>query len=71
MPDDFFVDIVSSNNFLVSVLSQFFANINSNDSIDSKLKQRAVKFQTNLSKKFNWDFTQDLDDDQPVVVDLS
>ena len=36
----------------------------------SRLKDRAVKFEANLAKKFNWDFDQELDDDAPVVVDL-
>ncbi len=70
VPDDFFVDIVSKNNFLVSLLANFFATVRSNEAIDTRLKDRAVKFQANLSKKFDWDFDQELDEDAPVVVDL-
>jgi len=70
VPDDFFVDIVSSNNFLVSLLTEFFATVRGNDAVDTRLKDRAAKFEANLAKKFNWDFEQEIDEDAPVVVDL-
>jgi len=72
VPDDFFVDIVSSNNFLVTVLTSFFSNIRSSSSaIDSDLRQKAEKFQAHLTQKFDWDFEMDeLDEDQPVIVEI-
>jgi len=71
VPDDFFVDIVSSNNFLVSILTKFFSLINENrDTIDPNLRSKADRFKTNLQQKFNWDFDEDdLEEDQPVVVE--
>ena len=36
VPDDFFVDIVSSNNFLVSLLTEFFATVRGNDAVDAR-----------------------------------
>ncbi len=69
MPDDFFVDIVSNNNFLVTVLSRLFQTLKS-AGLDSKLRSRAGAFQASLSRKFGWDFDQDLEDEAPVVVDL-
>ncbi len=43
----------------------------SNPGVEPRLKSKASKFQASLSKKFHWDFDQDLDDDAPVVVELS
>ena len=36
VPDDFFVDIVSSNNFLVSLLTEFFGSVRANDAVDAR-----------------------------------
>merc|ERR1712037_209767 len=63
-------DTVSSNNFLVSLLTEFFASVRGNDAVDARLKDRAAKFEANLAKKFNWDFDQELADAAPVVVAL-
>jgi len=76
VPQDFFVDIISSNNFLVSLLSTLFTLVRDNSQIDSKLKQRMDKFKTSLCLKFNWDFSEiddgeELDEeDRPVVVEI-
>ncbi|KAK2170133.1 hypothetical protein LSH36_4g11051 [Paralvinella palmiformis] len=68
IPEDFFVDIVSQNNFLVSVLHTFFENLESSTTLPT-LKEKGQKFRTHLQKRFNWDFTADPDEDCPVVVE--
>ncbi|XP_071390134.1 protein AAR2 homolog [Centroberyx affinis] len=69
IPPDFFVDIVSQNNFLTSTLQDFF-QFASGPGIDSTLRKRAEKFKVHLTKKFRWDFDADLEDCAPVVVEL-
>ncbi|XP_057686173.1 protein AAR2 homolog [Corythoichthys intestinalis] len=69
IPPDFFVDIVSQNNFLTSTLQDFF-QFASGPGVDAVLRKRAEKFKAYLTKKFNWDFDADLDECAPVVVDL-
>lgn len=69
IPPDFFVDIVSQNNFLTSTLQDFF-QFASGPGVDGTLRKRAEKFKTHLTKKFRWDFEADLDDCAPVVVEL-
>ncbi|CAL1605685.1 unnamed protein product [Knipowitschia caucasica] len=69
IPPDFFVDIVSQNNFLTSTLQDFF-QFASGPGVDGMLRKRAEKFKAHLTKKFRWDFDADLDDCAPVVVDL-
>ncbi|XP_072305876.1 protein AAR2 homolog [Eucyclogobius newberryi] len=66
---DFFVDIVSQNNFLTSTLQDFF-QFASGPGVDGTLRKRAEKFKAHLTKKFRWDFDADLDDCAPVVVEL-
>ncbi|XP_051912782.1 protein AAR2 homolog [Hippocampus zosterae] len=69
IPPDFFVDIVSQNNFLTSTLQDFF-QLATGPSVDEALRKRAEKFKAHLTKKFSWDFDADLDECAPVVVDL-
>ena len=71
VPDDFFVDIVSSNNFLVSILTKFFSSVKENkETIDPSLKSKADRFKVHLEQKFSWDFDEDeLEEDQPIVVE--
>merc|ERR1719369_2734528 len=68
VPKDFFVDIVSSSNFLSSCLNSLFSNIKTSSEVDKKLKEKAEKFESNVTKRFGWDFTVDQDEDSPVVV---
>ncbi|CAB4055286.1 AAR2 [Lepeophtheirus salmonis] len=74
VPDDFFVDIVSSNNFLVSILTTLFSNVrHGGNSIPESVKRKSAKFQNHLSKKFDWDFTNEEMDEEdmpysPIVV---
>ncbi|XP_054638121.1 protein AAR2 homolog [Dunckerocampus dactyliophorus] len=69
IPPDFFVDIVSQNNFLTTTLQDFF-QFASGPGVDAALRKRAEKFKAHLTKKFSWDFDVDLDDCAPVVVEL-
>lgn len=68
MPEDFFVDIVSSVNFLTVTLHDLFINISDSDA-SQQLKQKVQRFSQHLTKKFGWDFETEPDDCAPVVVD--
>jgi len=70
VPSDFFVDIVSSDNFLCNCLNTLFSNGKTNLDVNSQLKQKLTRFESNVNKKFGWDFSQDLDEDAPVVVNI-
>ena len=70
VPSDFFVDIVSSNNFLCNCLNTLFFNGKSNPDISTQLKQKLKRFENNVTNKFGWDFSQDLDEDAPVYVEI-
>nr|CAB3219600.1 protein AAR2 homolog [Phallusia mammillata] len=69
IPVDFFVDIVSSNNFLVSTLSRMFNNIEAS-CFDEELQAKATKFRKYLTKKYKWKFNAEPEDWAPVVVEL-
>ncbi|XP_066526443.1 protein AAR2 homolog [Hoplias malabaricus] len=69
VPPDFYVDIVSQNNFLTSTLQDFF-QFACAPGVDATLRKRAEKFKAHLTKKFRWDFDADLEDCAPVVVEL-
>ncbi|KGL84794.1 Protein AAR2, partial [Tinamus guttatus] len=69
IPADFFVDIVSQDNFLTSTLQVFFSCI-CNAAVDRTLRKKAEKFKTHLTKKFKWDFEAEPEDCAPVVVEL-
>lgn len=69
VPSDFFVDIVSRDNFLTSTLGTFFQNVRSSQA-DENLKEKCRRFQQNLTKKYRWDFESEPEDEAPVVVEL-
>lgn len=66
IPEDFFVDIVSANNFLTTTLQEFFSNLDCGNG-DVKLREKGLKFRDHLTRKFKWDFTTEPDDYAPVV----
>lgn len=70
IPEDFFVDIVSGNNFLTTTLQEFFANLENEIDVDKKLQKKGLKFRDHLTQKFKWDFTSESDEYAPVVVNL-
>ncbi|NXV51351.1 AAR2 protein, partial [Uria aalge] len=69
IPADFFVDIISQDNFLTSTLQVFFSCMCS-AAVDRTLRKKAEKFKAHLTKKFKWDFEAEPDDCAPVVVEL-
>ncbi|XP_072259833.1 protein AAR2 homolog [Pyxicephalus adspersus] len=69
VPKDFFIDIVSQNNFLTSTLQVLFSFLCS-QSTNKDLKKKATRFQAHLTKKFQWDFEEETVDCSPVVVQL-
>ncbi|XP_009872291.1 PREDICTED: protein AAR2 homolog, partial [Apaloderma vittatum] len=69
IPADFFVDIVSQDNFLTSTLQVFFS-CTCSAAVDGTLRRKAEKFKAHLTKKFKWDFEAEPDDCAPVVVEL-
>uniref|UniRef100_A0A914V7U3 Protein AAR2 homolog n=1 Tax=Plectus sambesii TaxID=2011161 RepID=A0A914V7U3_9BILA len=66
-PEDFFVDIVSRNNFLTITLANFFSNVDTTEGVDPVLREKARKFKSYLTKRFKWDFEQD---DGPTIVSM-
>ncbi|XP_061865371.1 protein AAR2 homolog [Colius striatus] len=69
IPADFFVDIVSQDNFLTSTLQVFFS-CTCSAAVDGALRKKAEKFKAHLTKKFKWDFEAEPDDCAPVLVEL-
>lgn len=68
IPEDFFVDIVSNDNFLTVTLHELFCNLEAAD-VDPKLKSRGLKFKKHLTEKFQWDFSSELSEYEPVIVE--
>ena len=72
VPEDFFVDIVSADNFLTRTLQTFFSNLETMENpaeILLGLRSRGLKFRKHLEKKFRWDFTEEPEEFTPVVVE--
>lgn len=71
VPEDLFVDIVESNNFLATALKVLFANISDNSAeLPSTLVTKAQRFKHHLSTKFGWNLTMEDDgEDAPVIVE--
>ena len=64
---DFFVDIVSSNNFLVANLTTLFESIAECE--DSEMIDISSKFKKHLKKKYKWKFNKEPEDCLPIVVE--
>ncbi|CAG0887788.1 unnamed protein product [Darwinula stevensoni] len=70
VPSDFFTDIVAGKNFLRDCLHTFFANINATgDVLDAKLRTRAQKFREHVEATFEWEFSEEGEEDLPVIVE--
>ncbi|XP_014252497.1 protein AAR2 homolog [Cimex lectularius] len=73
VPEDFLVDIVSSNNVIYVSLRELFKTMAESSSIEGRLRCEAQRLQERLTEKFCWDF-QDLEletgDEAPVIVEL-
>lgn len=70
IPGDLFDDIVDSNNAVRSLLDTFFQNLENCPSEIGGLRQCAKDLRKHLEDKFNWSFDLEVDDEQPVVVEL-
>jgi A1 cistron-splicing factor AAR2 len=70
IPEDFFVDIITRDNFLTSALRSLFENIDAAGDSAAEVKSRAVRFRKHLERKFRWDFGAETGEFAPVVVDL-
>ncbi|KAK2720045.1 protein AAR2 homolog [Artemia franciscana] len=73
--EDFFVDIVSQDNFLVHSLRTLFSNIREINVVKKekgsslkKLRDKADKMVEHLQTRFNWDFQAEPEDESPVIV---
>ncbi|CAH2292759.1 AAR2 homolog [Pelobates cultripes] len=69
VPTDFFIDIVSQDNFLTSTLQVLFSFLCS-PSADKSVRKKAMRFRAHLTKKFQWDFEEEPLDCAPIVVQL-
>ncbi|KAI9553869.1 hypothetical protein GHT06_019139 [Daphnia sinensis] len=70
VPTDFFIDIISSENFLVKTLRVLFANVLENSGADPQLKRRTLQLKQFVTQRFQWDFETEPDDEAPVVVEM-
>ncbi|KAM4695077.1 protein AAR2 homolog [Discoglossus pictus] len=69
VPKDFFIDIVSQDNFLTSTLQVLFSFLCS-PLADPTLRKKAVRFRGHLTKTFQWDFEEEPADCAPLLVQL-
>lgn len=75
MPADFFVDIISKDNFLTVNLHNLFDNINGISGVDKntdlarKLEDKCVKFKNYLTQRFEIDFEEEPDEYAPVICE--
>lgn len=69
VPSDFFIDIISSENFLVRTLRIFFDNVLNNSIIDEQLRKRCTQFKGYVTERFQWDFDNEPEDEAPVYVE--
>ena len=67
---DFYVDIISSENFLIQTLRVLFENIIENDAVDIQLKRRTMQLKQYVTQRFQWDFDVEPDDEAPVLINM-
>lgn len=73
VPEDVLCDIVLSTNYVYPNLRKLFGNIECNPKVDGQLKTYVKRLQDRLTAKFQWDFSnllEDEDDEAPVVVTI-
>lgn len=74
IPEDFLVDIVSSNNVIYTSLRELFRSLEEGSGVEPRLKCEAERLKERLTEKFCWDFEdleEEIGEDAPVIVDLS
>eukprot|EP00056_Hartaetosiga_gracilis_P022432 m.30410 g.30410 ORF g.30410 m.30410 type:complete len:388 (+) comp9638_c0_seq1:245-1408(+) len=76
VPSDFFIDILSSNNFLVACLQGFFERLEEVDEMgfETEMERKHLFKQATLVDKliqdrFGWNVRERPEDDEPVVVE--
>ncbi|KAL0477136.1 AAR2 [Acrasis kona] len=65
IPNDFFSDDLSQNNFLTKTIHSLFLL---SDDKDARIVSQVEKLKSDVNKKFDWDFEQDDEEDTPVIV---
>lgn len=68
IPEDFFTDIVSSENFLIEALRALFAGLEGAES-SATIRRKADGFQQFLVQRFGWDLEEEGEEDKPVMVE--
>eukprot|EP00055_Hartaetosiga_balthica_P005444 m.15971 g.15971 ORF g.15971 m.15971 type:complete len:394 (-) comp4551_c0_seq1:123-1304(-) len=81
VPSDFFIDVLSNNNFLCSTLKDFYERLDAavfGEEVDNTVRKNLMKAATSLKKlildRFGWDVSDGGDDDgedDPIVVHLA
>jgi len=69
IPEDFFVDIVAEQNFLVQTFQILFSTVRDSEALNRRLVQKVKGLKELLTMTFNWDFDFEDDEDLPVVVE--
>jgi len=70
VPEDFFDDLVTGNNFLTKVLKNFF-ELTEDPQMDSKVLERASNLKKYVEKRFKIVLeSMEEDEDAPVIVEL-
>lgn len=73
IPEDMFEDIVDSNNLARTMLDTLNQNITELHDCDKNillLKERFLNLKKYLEKKFNWQFDIEIEEEQPVIVEM-
>jgi A1 cistron-splicing factor AAR2 len=74
IPEDFFVDVITKNNFLIICLHNLFDNIENlmvdegNESL-SRLKEKSKQFRVYLKELFDFDFDMEPDEYAPTICE--
>ncbi|EDV29117.1 Protein AAR2-like protein [Trichoplax sp. H2] len=68
VPEDFFVDIVTRDNFLVTKLNELFSTLQDSSLTNTELMTEANDFRQTLTARFQWDFESEPDEFAPIVV---
>ena len=56
---------------MICPAQNFFTNLEECPRADKDLVRRGMQFRDMLSKKYMWDFTSELDEYAPTVIDTS
>eukprot|EP00041_Stephanoeca_diplocostata_P029420 m.867919 g.867919 ORF g.867919 m.867919 type:complete len:355 (-) comp23556_c1_seq4:2768-3832(-) len=68
-PTDFFVDVISRENFFAVALQGYFAIVRESPTLDAELTRRSHQLQKFVTARFQWDFDEEVDEDKPLVVE--